>query len=92
MYDLVYQCGTDKTVKLWGMSDEGDINPEPITTILGKVSYNFKPSVKKLFTYFDKIVKFLKPSWKQKCTVLEVEKCACFNQMLALSWKVEKCI
>ncbi|WAR16129.1 DCA13-like protein [Mya arenaria] len=32
-------CGTDKIVKQWGMNDEGEINPVPLVTILGKTVF-----------------------------------------------------
>ena len=31
------QCGLDKVVKQWGISEECTINEEPLNTILGKV-------------------------------------------------------
>lgn len=36
-YFFSFQCGLDKIVKQWGISEECTINEEPINTILGKV-------------------------------------------------------
>lgn len=39
-YFFLFQCGLDKIVKQWGISEECTINEEPINTILGKVKWS----------------------------------------------------
>ena len=44
----LFQCGTDKTVKQWAVTPEGEIQTEPVNTLLGKVRTCFESLNKKI--------------------------------------------